>query len=82
LPPTQIASQVTPIRGGFRITLSADKFAKAVYLSSPDHAGFFVDNYFDLIPGEKVEVQFRTRSPIRLSDFRAKLKIRTLADAF
>jgi hypothetical protein len=51
-------------------------------LSAPNYAGFFRDNYFDLIPGQKVEVQFRTRAGIRLSDFRNKLKVRTMADAF
>jgi beta-mannosidase len=82
LPRPQITSAVAPLRGGFKITLSADKFAKAVYLSAPEYVGFFVDNYFDLMPGQKLEVQFRTGGAIRLSDFRNKLKIRTMADAF
>ncbi|HLE64261.1 MAG TPA: glycoside hydrolase family 2 protein, partial [Pyrinomonadaceae bacterium] len=81
-PRPQISFEVAPMRGGFKITLSTDKFAKAVYLSSPNYAGFFGDNYFDLIPGRKVEVQFRARAAIRLSDFRSNLKIRTMADAF
>jgi beta-mannosidase len=82
LPMAQINFEVMPVRGGFKITLSADKFARAVYLSSPNHEGFFTDNYFDLIPGEKVEVQFRTGAAIRLSDFKNQLKVRSLADAF
>ena len=86
LPRPQISIDVVPVRGGFpsgfKVTLSADKFARAVYLSAPDYAGFFSDNYFDLIPGQKVEVQFRTDAAIALSDFRKQLKIRTMADAF
>jgi beta-mannosidase len=78
----QINFDAAPMRGGFKITLSADKLARDVYLSSPNYAGFFVDNFFDLIPGRKVEVQFRTRVAIPLSDFRNELKIRSLADAF
>ena len=73
---------VIPARGGFKVTLSSDTFARAVYLSTTDQPGFFVDNYFDLRPGQKVEVEFRTTAPIALSGFRTKLKIRSLADAF
>jgi beta-mannosidase len=70
------------VRGGLKISVSADKFARAVYLSAPNYAGFFADNYFDLIPGRKVEVQFRTTSAVPLSDFRKQLKIRSMTDAF
>ena len=82
LPKPQINADVLPVRGGFKITLSADKFARAVYLSAPDYAGVFADNYFDLIPGRKVEVAFRTATAIALSDFRKQLKIRSMTDAF
>jgi beta-mannosidase len=82
LPRPQIVTDVVAVRGGFKITLSADKFARAVYLSSPNYAGFFADNYFDLIPGRKVEVLFRPSVAIGLSDFRDQLKIRSMQDAF
>ncbi len=82
LPEPQIKGDVLPVRGGFKITLSADKFARAVYLSSPDDAGFFTDNYFDLIPGRKVEIEFRSAKPMPLSNFRKQLKLRSMADAF
>ncbi len=78
----QIKAEVVSARGGFKISLSADKFARAVYLSTTNHAGFFADNYFDLIPGRIVEVEFRTAQSIPLNDFRKQLKIRTMADAF
>jgi beta-mannosidase len=82
LPRPQIKTDVVPVRGGFKVTLSADKFARAVYLSAPNYSGFFVDNYFDLIPGQKVEVRFRTSAPIALNEFRRQLRIRSMADAF
>jgi beta-mannosidase len=82
LPRPQINADVLPMRGGFKITLSADKFARAVYLSAPNYPGVFAENYFDLIPGQKVEVVFRTATAIALSDFRKQLKIRSMADAF
>jgi beta-mannosidase len=82
LPRPQINVEVLAARDGFRVTLSADKFARAVYLSAPGYPGFFSDNYFDLIPGRKVEVGFRPRAGITLSDFRKKLKIRSMIDSF
>ena len=82
VPRPQIKTDIVPVRGGFRIILSTDRFARAVYLSAPNSVGFFADNYFDLIPGEKVEVEFRTGAPIALSAFQSSLKVRSLADAF
>ncbi len=82
LPAPQITSDVVPTRGGFKIALTSDKFAKAVYLSLPNADGFFSDNYFDLLPGQKMEVEFHTRASLTLNDFRNRLKVRSLRDAF
>ena len=82
LPRPLIGAEVMRTRAGFRITLSSNRLARDVYLSAPSYAGAFVDNYFDLIPGRQVEVEFRARGAVRLADFRNHLKIRSLADAF
>lgn len=78
----QIKTDIVAMGGSFKITLSADKFARAVYLTSPEYAGVFADNYFDLIPGKKLEVIFRPKGAVTLSAFREQFKIRSLADAF
>jgi beta-mannosidase len=78
----QISVDVTRMAGGLRVRLSADNLARAVYLSAPKYAGFFVDNYFDLIPGREVELEFRTTAAITANEFREQLKIRSLVDAF
>ena len=82
VPRPQMKSDIVPVRGGFRITLSTDKFARAVYLSAPANNGFFTENYFNLIPGKQVEVKFRTGAPISLSAFRDSFKVRSMVDAF
>lgn len=82
LPKSQINTDIVPVRGGLKVVLSSETFARAVYLSAPDYVGFFADNYFDLIPGQTAEVEFRTTASPPVTDFRNKLKIRTLADAF
>jgi beta-mannosidase len=81
-PTARISTTPTPTRGGFKITLSSDKFAKAVYLSVPDADGFFSDNYFDLVPGKTVEVEFRPRTRLTLAELRGRLKVRSMSDAF
>jgi beta-mannosidase len=82
LPRPEVSAEVIRAQAGFRITLSSDKLARDVYLSAPNYAGAFADNYFDLIPGRKVEVEFRTRGTATVADFRKHLRILSMADAF
>lgn len=76
-----IAATVTPSGDGFRISLSADKLARSVYLSGFED-GFFSDNYFNLIPGRAVDVEYRPKKAMGLDDFRRRLRVRSLIDAF
>jgi beta-mannosidase len=76
-----IRTEISPGANGFMITLTSDKVAKAVYLSGFTE-GFFADNYFDLIPGKTVKIEFRAEKKMSADDFRRKLKIRSLVDAF
>jgi beta-mannosidase len=82
MPSARISTSVTPTRGGFKITLDSDKFAKAVYLSVADADGLFSDNYFDLLPGKTVEVEFRPSNRMSLVDLRDRLRVRSMADSF
>ena len=77
-----ITPEVTPVRGGFNVKLTTDKFAKAVYLSVAEHDGFFSDNYFNLAPGREISVEFRSRKPITIEQFKERLSIRSVFDAF
>lgn len=47
-------------QGKMHITLSANAFAKGVYLSLPEHDCNFSDNFFDLLPGEEKTVTVAT----------------------
>jgi beta-mannosidase len=82
LPTPHVTTDAARARGGFTVTLKSDRFARAVYLSAEGADGAFSDNYFDLIPGREVKVEFRARRTVSPEEFRAKLKARTLADAF
>jgi beta-mannosidase len=67
---------------GFRIRLSSDKVAKAVYLRVDDGDGRFSDNFFNLLPGRPVEVEYYTARPKSVENFRKVFSVRSLADAF
>lgn len=81
-PAARISTTAVPTRKGFEITLASDKFARAVYLSVPDADGFFSDNYFDLLPGKSVAVEFQPRARLPLAELRRRLRVRSMSDAF
>ena len=82
LPAPRVGVSASPARGGFRLTLTTDRLARAVQLSSAGAEGSFSDNYFDLVPGRPLEVEFRARGRVRPGEFRKGLRVRSLADAF
>lgn len=81
LPPAQLRTEV---EGGPEepvVRISSSAFAKAVLLEAPGIEGHFTDNFFDLLPGQAVEVRFRPRKgPIDLDRFRQALRVRSLVD--
>jgi beta-mannosidase len=77
-----ITTTITQAQNGFLIALTTNRLARDVYLSLERTDGFFSDNYFDLIPGRKVEVEFKSHQPISLKEVRRDLKVRSLVDAF
>jgi beta-mannosidase len=78
----EIKTEINPKSNGFTVTLTTDKMAKAVYLSGLNEEGRFADNYFNLIPGKKTKIEFHAGGKMSVEEFRRKLKIRSLADAF
>jgi beta-mannosidase len=81
-PAPLIRTDIVPARHGFKISLTTDKFAKAVHLSLDNGEGSFSNNYFDLLPGKKAEVFFRTGATMTVSDVRRLLRVRSMSDAF
>jgi beta-mannosidase len=75
----QITKLITSTDQGYSITLSTDKLVKNLFLST-DEKGHFSDNYFDLIPGEKVIVNFTTKE--KIEKFEDKLTLFSLIDSY
>jgi beta-mannosidase len=77
-----IVTNVEPHGRAFRVRLRADTLARGVHLSAGPLDGTFGDNFFDLLPGGEVSVEFFPRRAASLADLRRNLKVRSLADAF
>lgn len=65
---------------GYRLRLSANTLARDVYLSFGNLDARPSDNYFDLIPGQPVDIDIATTAD--MAQVAAALKIVSLADAF
>ncbi len=79
LPVPMINKQVIETPTGYRIELSCDKLAKNVIISSIVN-GEFSDNYFDLLPGESVDVKFTTSK--RFSKMADMIVVKSLTDSY
>ena len=66
----------------FLVTLQSKTLAREVHLGLREQDGVFADNFFDLLPGEKKELLFKSQGSITLAELRKQLVVRSLVDAF
>lgn len=79
-PKVNLTTDVQPIEGGYEVTVSSDKFARAVFLSIADNESLYSDNYFDVQPNGSVKVQITTQLPV--DKFKESLKLTCLNNEF
>jgi beta-mannosidase len=79
LPKPTITKFISDSDQGYSITLSSDKLVRDLYIDT-EEKGQFSDNYFDLLPGEKVTVSFKTNE--KIDNFESKIKLYSLIDSF
>jgi beta-mannosidase len=79
LPVPAIEKKVTATATGYRIHFSTDKLVKNLFLST-SVKGDFSDNYFDLLTGESVDVQFTT--PVKNMKMDDLIVIKSLIDTY
>jgi beta-mannosidase len=80
LPAARIATELSKSDNGYRLRLSSKVLARSVYVSLHDLDAKVSDNYFDLIPGESVEIEIS--SSAGLDKLQSALKVVSLVDAF
>jgi beta-mannosidase len=79
LPVPKIDAELMQSGDAYKLKLNSNLFARDVYVSVGDYDATYSDNYFDLIPGESVEITIK--SPATLEQLKSALKIVSLADA-
>jgi beta-mannosidase len=77
---TKIDSQLKREGNGYRLTLTSKSLARSVYVNFSGVDAKVSDNYFDIIPGQTVEIEITTSAS--LEQLQPALKIMSLVDAF
>jgi beta-mannosidase len=80
LKPAVLKVEVTGASGNYKIRITSPVLARSVYLSFGDLDAKLSDNYFDLMPGETIEIT--AKSAASLKTLTAQLKVISLTDAF
>ncbi|MDR2683257.1 MAG: glycoside hydrolase family 2 protein [Dysgonamonadaceae bacterium] len=79
-PEVNISKNIRPISGGYEIALQSDRFARAVMLTLDGIAYFFENNYFDIFPGQEINVRVNTK--LSQAEFEKQLKISSFRDYY
>lgn len=79
LPRPTLKMSVAQVNDGYEITVESDKLAKNIYLNTAAD-GFFSDNFFDLLAGEKRKVLFKTQRILDSPE--SVFELRSLTDTF
>ena len=80
LKPAQLKVETTGAQGSYKIRIGSPVLARSVYLTFGDLDVKVSDNYFDIMPGETVEIT--ATSSATLDAIKAQLKVISLTDAF
>jgi beta-mannosidase len=76
----QLKVETTGAKDNYQIRITSPVLARSVYLSFGDLDVQVSDNYFDLLPGETVEI--KATSTASLDALKTQLKVISLTDAF
>jgi beta-mannosidase len=79
LPKAKITLKVEQVNEGYQLILQSDKLAKNVFIGT-EAEGFFSDNYFDLLPGERKTVLFKTDRI--LGEPQSAFRLKSLVDTY
>jgi beta-mannosidase len=80
LPEPGIASELRSDGASYRLRLTSKALARSVYVSFGDTEAKVSDNYFDLIPGQAVDITIHSK--VSEEQLRRALKVVSLAEAF
>ena len=62
------------------MTVSSDTFARSLLIDSPLFDGNLTDNFFDLLPGERVTVTGPVKAGVTAAELRRSLVLRSVGN--
>jgi len=65
-----------------KLQISMDKLAKNIYLMVEEKDVFFSDNYFDLLPGESVEIEISSAVELAAGEIMSRLSLISLVEIY
>ena len=80
LKPANLSITTSGTNGTYKIRVTSAVLARDVYVSPGAIDAKLSDNYFDILPGETVEITATTNAT--LAELKAQLKVVSLTDAF
>jgi len=80
LKPAQLKVETNGSNGSYKVRVTSPVLARSVYLSFGNLDVQLSDNYFDMLPGETVEIAVTSESS--LDALKAQLRVISLTDAF
>jgi beta-mannosidase len=80
LKPATLNVETTGANGKIRIRVTSPVLARSVYVAFGNLDAKVSDNYFDVLPGETVEVTAETKAS--LDEVKAQMRVMSLTDAF
>ncbi|HET6207351.1 MAG TPA: glycoside hydrolase family 2 protein [Terracidiphilus sp.] len=80
LKPAALKVDISAANGKFRVQVASPVLARSVYLSFGNLDVKLSDNYFDLLPGESVDVSVESKAS--LDEVKAQMRVMSLTDAF
>jgi beta-mannosidase len=80
LPPAPLKTELAKGGDSYRLKVSSPVLARSVYISFGEVDAEVSDNYFDLLPGQTVEITIQ--SAASEDELRSGLKVVSLVDAF
>ncbi len=80
LPPAPLKTELTKSGDSYRLKVSSPVLARSVYVTFGEVDAEASDNYFDLLPGQNMEIAINTA--VSEDALRSGLKVMSLVDAF
>jgi beta-mannosidase len=80
LPPAPLKTELAKTADGYQLRVTSPVLARSVYANIGGIDADYSDNYFNVLPGQTVEIAIRTNAPE--DKVRSGLKVISLVDAF